>query len=71
MRQAGEDEERYLNQISEIKKTHTREREALTQQKIAATNELQFIKMDHSELIRNTSFEDQSELIQTITGLHA
>jgi len=29
------------------------------------------IKMDHSELIRNTSFEEQRELIETITGLQA
>ena len=30
MRQAAEDEERYLKQISEIKQTHARERESLT-----------------------------------------
>lgn len=29
------------------------------------------MKMDHSELIRNTSFEEQRQLIETITGLQA
>lgn len=29
------------------------------------------IKMDHSELIRNTNFEEQRELVQTITTLTA
>lgn len=29
------------------------------------------IKMDHSELIRNTNFEDQRELVETITGQQA
>ena len=71
MRQATEDEERFLSQIREIQSTHTREKEALIEQKFAATKELQMIKMDHSELIRNTSFEEQRELIETITGLQA
>ena len=31
MRQAAEDEEQYLRQISEIKQTHARERENLMQ----------------------------------------
>ena len=29
------------------------------------------IKMDHSELIRNTNFEEQRELIETITAQQA
>ena len=57
-RQAKESETHFLRQISEIKQTHARERENLLQQKFAATKELQLIKMDHSELIRNTTFED-------------
>lgn len=54
----AEQEERYLLQIAEIKATHARERENLVQQKLAATQELQLIKLDHSELIRNTNFEE-------------
>ena len=57
-----------MRQITEIKQTHARERDTLVQQKFAATQELQMIKMDHSELIRNTNFEDQRELIETITA---
>ena len=67
-RQAQESETHFLRQISEIKQTHARERENLLQQKFAATKELQLIKMDHSELIRNTTFEDQKEFIETITA---
>ena len=40
----------------------------MIQQKFAATNELQMIKMDHAELIRNTNFEEQRELVETITA---
>ena len=29
------------------------------------------IKLDHSELIRNTNFEEQRELVETITALQA
>ena len=47
-----------MAQITEIKHAHAREREALIQQKFAATQELQMIKIDHSELIRNTNFEE-------------
>ena len=57
-----------MRQITEIKQTHARERDTLVQQKFAATQELQMIKMDHSELIRNTNFEEQRDLIETITA---
>ena len=67
-KQVAEDEERFMRQITEIKQTHARERDTLVQQKFAATQELQMIKMDHSELIRNTNFEEQRELIETITA---
>lgn len=70
-KQASECEENYLIQINEIKQAHARERENLVQQKFAATQELQMIKMDHSELIRNTNFEERSELMETISQLQA
>lgn len=70
-KQLAENEERFMVQINEIKRAHARERETLIEQKCTATQELQIIKMDHSELIRNINFEEQRELVETIALLSA
>lgn len=70
-KQTSESEERFLAQIFEIKQSHAREKESLVQQKNSATQELQMIKLDHSELIRNTNFNEEREFVETVSALQA
>lgn len=61
-------EENFTRKIIEIKQIHLREKEMLQQKAYSATKELDLLKMDHSELIRNTKFEDMREHIEELAN---
>ena len=54
----------YTKQMAEIRKIQALEREQLQAKLSAAHQELKILQMDHSQLIANTTFQDQQEQVE-------